>query len=470
MKMLGLGRGDSELTAAGSTFHDLDEVMASPTAEWKRPWWVRSVDQPTVEIDWEGMQRFDGRKMQQVSYANYVGNDKIAQLKEERRNKTKQWILENRQGYTLRDRALDLAGRMGSVSTTFLGSSKESTQVSAWTGEIFSPEELGVPRWKGTPEENARMIRAAMRHFGADQVGFVQLDEHIRKLIYAFDARDGKAIEFQDVDVAYETEKKRVIPKKAQWVIVFTVQMSEEQIRLMIGSPPTPLASSATGLAYSRARNMIERLQNFLHILGYQGVMGTWYNGLGIAPALGVMAGLGELSRTNRMISPEYGPLQRIFKVITDLPLAPSKPIDAGIMRFCRTCKKCAEACPSGALSMETEPSWEVKGPWNNPGVRAYFDDGPKCYTYWWTSTASCIRCFAICPFSTKNKSFIHKVVKATLSVTPMMNEFFVRMHSFFGYASSKDPKLWWSFNLPPYGIDTTRATQREKTVWKDQD
>lgn len=50
-----------------NTFHDLDEVIASPKADWKRPWWVRWVDKPTVEIDWDNMQRFDGRKIQQVS-------------------------------------------------------------------------------------------------------------------------------------------------------------------------------------------------------------------------------------------------------------------------------------------------------------------------------------------------------------------------------------------------------------------
>lgn len=205
-------------------------------------------------------------------------------------------------------------------------------------------------------------------------------------------------------------------------------------------------------------------------MLGYQGLMGTWYNGLGIAPAFGVMAGLGELSRLNRMISPEYGPLQRVFKVITDLPLAPTKPIDAGIMRFCRTCKKCAEACPAGVLSMETEPSWEVKGPWNNPGTRAYSDDSPKCYAYWLTSTASCIRCFAVCPFSTKNKSFMHKIVLATLSVTPLLNGFFTRMHTAMGYGMRRHPESWWDLNLPPYGIDTTRATQLAEVVYKRKD
>ena len=470
MKMLGFGRNDSGVSAAESEFHDLDEVMASPVAEWKRPWWVRSVDKPTVEIEWERMQRFDARKIQQVSHATYVGEDLRRQLKEKRADKTKDWILKNSSGYTLRDRALDTASRTGAAGSSFQGSWKESSRLGSWSGDISSPGELGVPRWNASPEENARMIRAALRHFGADHVGFVELDENTRKLVYSFDALDGKALEFKNVDTAYETEKKRVIPYKARWVIVFTVQMSEEQIKLMIGSPPTPVSSSATGLAYSRARSTIDRLQNFLHVLGYQGLMGTWYNGLGIAPAFAVMAGIGELSRINRIISPEYGAMQRVFKVITDLPLAPTKPIDAGIMRFCHTCKMCAEACPSGALSMETEPSWEVKGPWNNPGPRAYFDNGPKCYTYWWTSTASCSRCLAVCPFSTKKKSFVHKLVMSTLSVTPVTNKFFARMHTLFGYGMPRDPESWWKSNLPPYGVDTTRTTQLGEMIFRERD
>ena len=124
------------------------------------------------------------------------------------------------------------------------------------------------------------MIRAALRHFGADQVGFVELNERTRKLIYSFDARDQKAIEFEDVDFGYETDTKRVLPYKAQWVVVFSIRMSEEQLKLNAGSSPMPISSSTTGLVYSRAAATIDRLQNFLHVLCYQGIMGRCYKGL----------------------------------------------------------------------------------------------------------------------------------------------------------------------------------------------
>ena len=453
MKMLGLGKAK----------HDLDEVTASSEGVWKRPWWVRTVPEPTVEVDWDNTERFDARKIQQVSFYKYVGEEENARLRKLGAERSKQWILENRPNYSLRDRAVDLAGRRGSVRTRFINeweARKISRDSGGWGGQLLSPEELGVPRWEGSPKENARMIRAVARNFGASQIGFVELDEHTRKLIYSYDARDGAKLDFEDVDKAYETENRRVIPNKARWVIVFTVQMSEELQKRVVGRAPTPLSASTTGLAYARGRNILERLQIFLYLLGYQGLMGTWENGLGMAPALAIMAGLGELSRLNKLISPEYGPIQRVFKMITDLPLAPTPPIDAGIMRFCHTCKKCAEVCPSGTLSLDTNPSWEVKGPWNNPGHRAYFDDSPKCLAYWMKSTVSCATCLAVCPFSKKDRAFIHKFVEATIAKTPIFNSFFTKMDSLLGYDKPKDPASWWGLNLPPYGIEATKGTQ----------
>ena len=481
MKAMGLDNGGGNGSAA--SFNDLDGVMASPLAEWKRPWWVREANRPTMDIDWDVTERFDARKIQQVSWEKYIGEDKARELVKRRAEKTQEWMLDNKAGYSLRDRALDVVGRYsGSVSATFKGSwangeeaaedetTRQTEQQRAPKDAVplgskpISPEELGVPRWEGTPEENARMIRSALRHFGADQVGFVELNERTRKLIYEVDALDGKSIEFENVDKAYETEHKRVIPEKARSVIVFSIKMSEELIKRKSGPMPSALSSAATGTVYGQARNTMDRLQNFLHMLGYQGLGSTWYNGLGIAPAFAVMAGLGELSRLNRMISPEYGPLQRLFKIVTDLPLEPTKPIDAGIMNFCRTCKVCAEQCPADCLSKETEPYWEPKGPWNNPGHRTWYEDSPACRTWWAVSTAGCSTCFAVCAFSKKNKSVIHDIVKIAIAKNRVMpdqvNAFFTKMDGVFGYQDQRDIDDWWSMNMPPRGANNSKGTQ----------
>lgn len=468
-----------------TTYHDLDEIKSSPQAQWVRPWYVRHRNKPTVEVDWEGMERFDATKVQQVSFRRYIGEEQFKKLNRERTEKFKQWILDDKPGYTLRDRALDISfGQSGSVPVTFLGTWAETLPEIKKEGQIYtndvtksklrdqarpmplSPDELGVPKYEGSPEENALMIRSALRHFGADQVGFVELNERHRKFIYKVDALDGKRIVFENVETGYETDQKRVIPEKAQWVIVFSIQMSEELLKRRSAFAPTALTSATSGAAYGRSRNIMDRLQTFLHVLGYQGLMGTWFNGLGIAPALGVMAGLGELSRLNRLISPEYGPLQRLYKMVTDLPLAPTQPIDAGIMDFCRTCKTCAEKCPVGTLSKATEPFWEPVGPWNNPGHKTWYEDSLSCRTWWSISTAGCSTCFSVCPFSKKDKSVIHNIVKATIAKNPIMrdwvNSFMVTMDELFGYQKPKDIESWWHLNMPPHGFKNATWTDLE--------
>ncbi|MFC1998761.1 reductive dehalogenase [Chloroflexota bacterium] len=453
------------MKATGLDSHgsDIDEIIASPKAEWKRPWWVRTVDEPTVEIDWQTVQRFDATKIQQVSFTKYVGKEKRAAINKLKKQRTKQWVLENKPGYSLRDLALDIAGRQGSVKSSFRGNWYNAANVvEGFRKRIYTYEELGVPRWEGTPEENARMIRAAAVNFGASQVGFVELDERNRKFVYSIDS-DGKKLDFEEVDMAYETENQRVIPNKVQWAIVFTVQMSEELYKRRLDKMPTSLSGSTTGLGYSRARNIFDRLQTFLHVIGYQCLMSPWENGLGIAPAFGVMAGLGELSRLNKIISPEYGPTQRVFRMLTDLPLAPTRPIDAGIMRFCRTCKKCAIECPSNALSTDIEPSWEIKGQWNSPGHRAYFEDGVKCSGYWLGLPASCSTCMSVCPFAKKDRTFMHHVVEAIVAKTPLLNGFFTKMDGLLGYDNPKDPESWWDLSLPIHSIDPTTGTLFDK-------
>jgi len=76
----------------------IHDAIKSPIAEWRRPWWVRWVDEPTVEVDWDRKERFDGRRIMQVSWAKYVGKDKAAYLNTVRDRRVKEWMLEDRPG------------------------------------------------------------------------------------------------------------------------------------------------------------------------------------------------------------------------------------------------------------------------------------------------------------------------------------------------------------------------------------
>lgn len=414
----------------------------------KRPSFIKEVDQPTTEIEWSQVERIaEGERTARRSFVKYIGEDRLDALSELRSTNMDKWLKEGKPGYTLKDFAIKSGSGSGYMDLSFIG-----------PGRADTPEELGVPNWEGSPEEASMLVTAAMRHFGAATVGFVEMDPNTtEKLLYAKDP-DGKELRIEDVDQPEEAEEYRVIPRKARWMIVYTVQMSEEAMTAC----PTVLGSQTTTLTYRRGRNIQNRTQEFLRGLGYMGMGEASTNALAIAPAFGVMAGLGELSRYNRLITPEYGSMVRVFKILTDLPLAPTKPIDAGLLEFCKVCTKCADHCPSKALSFEKEPTWEVKGGWNNPGHKAWFEDSVKCRNYWYEVGTNCGICFAVCPFASNNLASYNKVRNYLASNMPFLDTTLVKIddllhtpYTEFG-KPQKDPEGWWKLDQPIYGIDTT--------------
>lgn len=417
----------------------------------ERPSFVKEVDQITSGVDWTAMKRYNERETVRRGFPTYVGQEKVDELTAKRAENMDRFLKEGKPGYTLKDLALQSGSGVGYADLSFIGSQKAKT-----------PEDLGVPKWTGTPEEASQIVMAALRHYGAGTIGFVELEtDTTEKLIYSIDP-DGKTLNIEDVDEPAEDEETRTIPKKARWAIVYTVQMSEEAF----ARAPTPLYSQTTTLTYRRARNIQDRLQNFLRGLGYMGLGEASTNALAIAPALGVMAGLGELSRLNRLLTPEYGPMVRVFKLLTDLPLAPTKPIDAGLWEFCKKCLKCAEHCPPKNLSFG-DPTWEVRGGWNNPGHEAFFENSTACRSYWYEVGTNCGICFAVCPFSSKNIATYNRLRNYLAGTTTAFNKTLVSIDDllYTPYTElgkpQKDPEEWWTLNQPDYGIDTM-LTYRE--------
>jgi epoxyqueuosine reductase len=453
LKALGLGStalGAATLVPALSTsIHDLDEAISSPAATFKRPPWVKEVNKPTVDIDWKIMKRFDYHYvMWAAGLKASLGPEQYDEVFRAQRVNLTNWIIQNKPGCRLPDVALNNANNW--ASNSFIGPQSSPT-----------PESLGVPRWEGTPEENSRLVRAFLRLHGASQVSFVELDtETTEKLIYSYDTGVGEAqgarIDILDVEKPEDNPAKgyRILPKKAHWVVVYTLRMADELMKRPISS----IGSRSHYYMYNLRSLLQGQLQNFMRTLGYMCLgEASNFNALALATGLGVMAGLGEPSRVGHVITPEHGLQQRVNKVITDLPLAPGKPVDFGAFNFCRTCKKCADYCPAKAITPATEPSWDTGGKnYLNPGVKGYYWAQDRCNAYMQANIA-CATCFGVCPYSKKQQSSYSNAFRSSVATNPALNRFWRKADDFFfgaGVRTGDEIENFWNLDLPPWGYD----------------
>lgn len=65
---------------------------------------------------------------------------------------------------------------------------------------------------------------------------------------------------------------------------------------------------------------------------------------------IGCAAGLGELGHSKLFMTPQFGPRQRVYAVLTDAELEPTPLLTEPV---CDECGRCVEACPAGAIDPE---------------------------------------------------------------------------------------------------------------------
>jgi len=398
---------------------------------YKRAWWIKKVRRPTIGEKNAAFQRFSGDNIFEIYKPLKEARDGAGAFESEqaeKRTRLAKWMNNGLPGYNLRDHQLSEG------AWTLMHSTTPGEGLLSWRRiAVRTPAELGVAPYSAPPAEAAKTVKTAARLYGAGVAGIAALNEQYVNL-----RESGKDVVFADVELPEVTDERFVIPHRMKWVVALAIPMDLG----LLPHAPTAVGDAATGLGYSQSAFAVASLAEFIRGLGYQAIPSV--NDTAQSVPFAMEAGLGELSRLNKLVTPEFGPAVRLCKVFTDLPMACDQPIDFGLAKFCRKCRKCAEACPAGALSFENEPSFKIIGPWNNPGHKAWFEDSYSCFAHWQTVGTGCAVCLASCPFTKAAQVWGHEAAKAAISMTPATDGLFRRIDDVLDSNGKDEPEGWW--------------------------
>jgi reductive dehalogenase len=277
------------------------------------------------------------------------------------------------------------------------------------------------------------MLRQACRFFSGFELGCVEMTANTKKLIYQ--KSGSREYVWKNVSGPEVTDTEMVIPDSHKYMIQFTTSEPTDQVRH---------APASTYTGYDEYGRVVARMHYFLGRLGWDHIDmggGTW------AAPWSVLAGNCESGRSGKLVtSYRFGNLIRgQHRILTNLPIAPTHPIDAGIVRFCESCKTCASECPYEAMDMG-ERSWEH---WHEPTNRmGAFITGTKGWRTAVMLCPKCKGCQATCPFNSADDAILHSIVRNVSGVTSIFNSFFADMHDTFGFGT-RNPEEWWEHDVP---------------------
>jgi len=362
----------------GAKFRTFDELERHATGEhaWRLPHTQR-VEEPTYkQFLTDKIGPFDEKN---TCFSRRAWDEPYNALLEEYRAKAPIPDLEAIEGYALTAGSIyvdQTAGTLHPYYYGYFGHVHGAGGLYDWddpVGEIKYP----VP----DPALMTDRIKQVARLYGANLVGITTID---RNWLYSpfFESVTGEPGEN---NIRYK------------YAIMLGIEMEWGGIN----TSPKGAASAATALAYSKMSQLSASLAKYIRSLGYPAI--PCGNDTAQSIPLAIDAGMGELGRNGLMLSPEYGPRQRICKVLTDLPLVPDKPVDFGIQKFCETCHACASACPVDAIRFE-DRTLERTSISNRPGILRWPVNVSRCLLFWQENGTDCSNCIAACPWALQNQ------------------------------------------------------------------
>lgn len=185
-----------------------------------------------------------------------------------------------------------------------------------------------------------------------------------------------------------------------KYAIAFTVEMDFDSVR---SGPLAPIVMESAQ-QYLASGAIAVQVAEFIRGLGYPARAHIDGNYEVVCPLVGRDAGLGEIGRMGLLMTPQHGPRVRLGVVTTDLPMITDEGgQNPSVVEFCTYCKKCAEVCPSKAISLVDRE--EIDG-----AIRWQINQ-EACFDLWTKTGTDCGRCMSVCPYSHPD-NFLHNIVR----------------------------------------------------------
>ena len=223
-----------------------------------------------------------------------------------------------------------------------------------------------------TPETFTKKLKGLAELYGAKLTGVAELDE---SYYYNYRGR---------TDQVYGEKVEPHLP----YTFVFAVETDPAYINT------APVLSQSIGVVkgYLDAAIVGMMISYYIKSLGYEARNHMDGNYLMVMPLAAKAAGLGDLGRHALLVTPEYGSRIRLGAVTTDMPLLKNGPSPLKILDFCEACGRCAQLCPSKAISQESIGKID--------GVERWQTKQELCFKKWMEFGTDCGICMASCPFS----------------------------------------------------------------------